>query len=307
MSSSPTVRIATRGSLLARWQAEWVAQELRKLGVEPQIVEVSTEGDRRDKQQIANLGSQGVFTKEIQHAVLDGRADLAVHSFKDLPTAQTPGMVIAAVPHRADPADALVANIASSLDTLPVGARVGTSSVRRRAQLLRLRPDLRIVNIRGNVDTRLAKLDRGSVDALVLAAAGLVRLEHQARIAQRFDPHVFVPAVGQGALAIECREDDSAVHDLVGSLDHGPTRLATHLERSLLKRLRAGCLAPLGAFAECGTGKISFWAVVLSVDGRSRLWFEGSAPAADAEKLAEKAAARLLADGAGRMIAASRE
>lgn len=306
MSFPPTVRIATRGSLLARWQANWVADELRKLKCEPQIVEVSTEGDRRDKQQIANLGSQGVFTKEIQQAVLEGRADVAVHSFKDLPTAETPGMTVAAVPEREDPADALVSNAAMSFSELPSGARIGTSSVRRKAQLLRFRPDLRIVNIRGNVDTRLAKLDRGQVDALVLAAAGLKRLGHASRIAQRFDHEWIVPAVGQGALAIECREEDTAVRELLATLDHEATRLATHVERDVLRRLRGGCLAPIGAHAQCADGTVSFWAVVLSTDGTSRLSFEGSAPLADAGKLARRAAERLLADGAGRLIEGTR-
>lgn len=305
MRSHPTIRIATRRSVLARWQADWVAGQVQDLGGQPEIVAIVTKGDRRDKQQIANLGSQGVFTKEIQQAVLEGMADIAVHSFKDLPTAETPGMVVAAVPEREDAADALVACTAASLEELPEGGRVGTSSVRRRAQLLRLRPDLRIVNIRGNVDTRLAKLDSGKVEALVLAAAGLKRLGYESRISRRFDPELLVPAVGQGALAIECRSDDTATRELLAQINHEPTLVATQVERELLRRLRAGCLAPVGALAEARAASISLWAVVLSSDGRSRLSFEGAASLNEARKLAEAAADRLLADGAARLIAAS--
>ena len=303
MPAPTPIRIATRGSQLARWQADWVADRLRQLRHDSQIVEVSTEGDRRDKQKIANLGTRGVFTKEIQQAVLDGRADIAVHSFKDLPTESTPGMVIAAVGQREDPADALVTTIADSLDGLPAGARVGTSSVRRRAQLLRLRPDLRVADIRGNVDTRLAKLDRGQVDALVLAVAGLARLGHASRVTQRFEPAVLLSAVGQGALAIECREDDGEIRRVLSDLDHMPTRTATYVERLLLTRLRAGCLAPVGALAQWSPTTISLRAVVLSGDGRSRLSFEGVAPSDQPERLARLAADRLLADGAERLIA----
>lgn len=306
MTSRRSIRIATRGSLLARWQADWIADQVQKLGGEPQIVEITTEGDRRDKQQIANLGTQGVFTKEIQQAVLDGRADVAVHSFKDLPTAETPGMVVAAVPPREDPADALVTAVAASLEELPHGARVGTSSVRRRAQLLRLRPDLQIVNVRGNVDTRLAKLDRGEVQALVLATAGLKRLGYESRISQRFDPELLLPAVGQGALAIECRQEDEALRELLAPLNHAPTSLATQVERELLRRLRAGCLAPVGALADLDGQTLALTAVVLSSDGQSRLSFEGLAGAHEPDRLALRAAERLLADGAERLIAASR-
>jgi hydroxymethylbilane synthase len=292
--------------MLARWQAEWVAQRLQLLGADTQLVEVSTVGDRRDTQRIANLGTQGVFTKEIQHALLENRADIAVHSYKDLPTEVTEGVVVAAVAERGDPADALVTHEAHSLDELPEAARVGTSSVRRRAQLLRIRPDLRIVDMRGNVDTRLAKLDSGQVQALVLAASGLRRLGYAARIAQRFDPRRFVCAVGQGALAIECRESDATSRALLAALDHAPTRLATGVERTLLGELRAGCLAPVGAYARSEGRSLMLWAVVLSEDGRSRLSFEGAALLAEGRKLALQAAKTLLHDGAQRLIAASR-
>jgi hydroxymethylbilane synthase len=289
------------------WQAHWVAQRLREAGVPTHVVEVSTEGDRQDKQQIANLTSRGVFTKEVQQAVLDGRADVAVHSFKDLPTEATPGMAIAAVCEREDPSDVLVCRAAASLDDLPAAARVGTSSVRRRAQLLRVRPDLHVVDIRGNVDTRLAKLDRGDFDALLLAAAGMVRLGHGERIAQRLSPKPILPAAGQGALAVECREEDSPLRRTLSALDHGVTRIAIETERSLLALLGAGCLAPVGAYAECRADTIDLWAAVLSPDGKSRLSFEGFAAADQGQQLAERAARRLLDDGAARLIAANRK
>jgi hydroxymethylbilane synthase len=310
MTPNLPIRIATRASQLALWQAEWVGARLQEAGAEIEIVKVSTEGDRRDKQEITSLTAYtpggGVFTKEIQAAVAAGRADLAVHSFKDLPTEPAPGMFFAAVCEREDPADVLVTRAAASLDGLPPRARVGTGSLRRRAQLLRARPDLVVADIRGNVDTRLAKLDRGDFDAIVLAAAGLVRLGYAERIAQRLSPDPLLPAVGQGALAVECREDDRPLQVTLAHLDHLPTRLATRVERTLLARLRAGCLAPVAAWAECCDAMVWLRAAVFSKDGQSRLSFEGVAPADQGERLAQMAADRLLEDGAQRLIAECR-
>lgn len=303
------IRIATRASKLALWQAEWVARKLGEAGAKTHVVRISTVGDRRDKQRIANLASRGVFTKEIQEAVIDGRADLAVHSFKDLPTEPTPGMAIAAVCAREDPADVLVTGLlqkTASLNDLPHAARIGTGSLRRRAQLLRVRPDLRVANIRGNVDTRLAKLDRGDFDAIVLAAAGIKRLGYEDRIRERLSPNPLLPAVGQGALAVECRADDAPLQAILAALDHRPTRLATQTERTVLTRLCAGCLAPVGALAECRESVIILRVAVLSKDGTSRLSFEGISPADQGQQLAHAAAQRLLDDGAARLISESR-
>ncbi len=210
MSNAP-LRLGTRGSKLARWQANWTAARLAELGTPVEIVEITTTGDVDQVHAIAGLGGVGLFTKEIQRAVLEGTVDFAVHSLKDLPTTRVPGLELAAVPQREVVSDALVSNAGRSIDQLPHAARVGTGSLRRRSQLLRLRPDLHMVDIRGNVDTRLRKLDEGMYEAIVLATAGLTRLGLVDRITQQFPPDQLLPAPGQGALGMECRAEDQRV------------------------------------------------------------------------------------------------
>jgi hydroxymethylbilane synthase len=298
MPPSRCIRIGTRGSKLARWQSDWVAGELRARGATVEIVEIATQGDVQQQGAVASLGIQGLFTKEIQAAVLNGRVDLAVHSLKDLPTQQVTGLVYAATPAREDPADALVSNIARSLEELPIAARVGTGSLRRRAQLLNLRPDLQIIGIRGNVDTRLKKLDEGEYDAIVLAAAGLLRLGWGDRIAALLKPPQMLPAPGQGALALECREDDQEVLDLAWQLDDRATRLSTVAERAVLGALHGGCSAPIAAWGRLEGEELVVDARVISLDGRTIHYAQGSATV-----LADERAAMLLADEVGRRVA----
>ncbi len=302
---SPRLRLGTRASPLARWQADWVAGELRKRGVEVELVLISTQGDVKTGP-LGQIGGQGLFTKEIQRALLDRQIDLAVHSLKDLPTADVEGLSLAAVPERESIADVLVCNSAGSLSELPNNARVGTGSLRRRAQLLHQRPDLRMLEIRGNVETRLRKLDEGEYDALVLAQAGLHRLGLDARIAGIIPLAVMLPAVGQGALGIETRADDDSTRQLLAPLNHVATQQAGIAERSLLATLRGGCLAPVGAWGRVEGGTLLLDGVVLSGDGRQRVAASSSGPAASAVEVGRAVAGQLIAQGAEGLIAASR-
>lgn len=275
-----TLRIGTRASQLARWQSDWVADRLRKRGEAIEIVEITTRGDTQQSGPISAIvdapgaasGGQGVFTKELQAALLDGRIDLAVHSLKDLPTVSVDGLALGAVPERAAVADVLISPVARTIDELPQGARVGTGSFRRRAQLLSRRPDLRLGDLRGNLDTRLRKLDDGEHDAILLAEAGLARLGWVERLEGRLEPAEFLPAPGQGALGVECRIDDAATLAAVSPLDHAATHAAVSAERSALRRLEGGCLAALGAWARFERPReLRLSVVVLSEDGARRL------------------------------------
>ncbi|CAK9067831.1 Porphobilinogen deaminase (PBG) (Hydroxymethylbilane synthase) (HMBS) (Pre-uroporphyrinogen synthase) [Durusdinium trenchii] len=309
MTTSKKIRIGTRASALARWQAEWVAAELKsRAGVEVELVPISTAGDRQQQGPIGSIGTQGVFTKEIQKALLDDRVDVAVHSLKDLPTDQVEGLMLGAVPPRESPGDALVCREKQTLDDLPVGAVVGTGSPRRRAQLLNLRPDLSVKDVRGNVDTRLRKLDDGEYDALVLAKAGLVRLELDDRISYVLASEQFLSAIGQGALGIEIREGDAETLEAVAHLNDSATFAAVAAERALLAHLRGGCLAPVAALAEPNDdGTLHLRAVVLSNDGSQRLDASQTAPTEDAVQLGREVAEALLAQGAAKLIAAARD
>jgi hydroxymethylbilane synthase len=278
--------IGSRGSQLALWQARWVASRFLDLGEETRIEIIKTTGDRVQDVPLGQAGSKGLFTKEIEEALLMGSIDLAVHSLKDVPTALPDGLALAAIPERADVRDALVG---STLASLRQGAKVGTGSLRRAAQLRALRPDLEVVDIRGNVDTRLRKLDEGQYEAIVLASAGLTRLGWANRIQHYFSPGEIVPAVGQGALAIETHESK---RHLAARLNHEPTQLAVRAERALLAAMGGGCQVPIGAFAECGT----LQAVVASADGRRLI--RGQGTGADPEALGQKVAAELFSQGA---------
>src|SRR5205807_859646 len=262
------LRAATRASALARLQTDLVAAALGE-PVEPVVVQ--TTGDRRTDVAIWEMGGQGVFVKEVQAAVLDGRADLAVHSAKDLPSSSPEGLVIAAVPERDDPRDALVG---STLEGLPVGARVGTGSVRRRAQLAWARPDLTFAGLRGNIDTRLAKASE--FDAIVVAAAALRRLERTFVIDEVLDPSIVLPQVGQGALAVECRADDAPVRQALARIDHRASRLALEAERAYLREIGEGCQLPVGALATVGNGeRLTLTGMIASLDGHTLLRHTG--------------------------------
>jgi hydroxymethylbilane synthase len=326
----PSLRLGARASALARWQAEWVAAQLRELGVDVELVPISTVGDRQQGA-IETIGGQGVFTKEIQRALLDDRIDLAVHSLKDLPTGAVAGLSLAAVPHRAPPHDALVLNKgvgslclasdsclqaenATNKDSRPLcfrqlspAATIGTGSLRRRAQLLHVRPDLQMKDVRGNVDTRLRKLHDGQCDALVLAEAGLRRLGLAEQIACVLPLQIMLPAVGQGALALETRDDDDATRALVAPLDHAPTHAAVSAERQMLLVLQGGCLAPVAALGCVQGEQLTLTGRVMSHDGVRLLEAGETAAISDALQLGRRVAEALLAQGAGELIAAARK
>jgi hydroxymethylbilane synthase len=294
------LRIATRRSRLALWQAEHVAARLVALhpGLVVSLVPIVTEGDRIQDRSLAAVGGKGLFIKELENALQEGAADLAVHSMKDLPGRLPPGFVVAAALERGDARDALVSGAHESLAALPRGARVGTSSPRRECQLRRLRPDLEIVALRGNVDTRLGKLDAGEFDAAVLAAAGLERLGFQSRIRVRLPPREMLPAVGQGVVGIECAADREDVLGLVHALEHGPTRLALDAERAFAAGLGASCRSPVAAHATIEDGILRLAGLVGSTDGAVVFADEVAGPAADAARLGAGLASRLVAAGA---------
>ena len=300
------LRIGTRGSPLALWQARHVADRLRPLArpCPVELVEIETTGDVVRDRPLSQIGGDGLFTKEIQRALLDGRAEVAVHSLKDLPTTPVPELVLGAVPRRGPSGDAFVSHRHAHFDTLPPRAVVGTSSLRRRAQALHRRPDLRLVDVRGNVGTRLRKLDDDGLDALILAQAGLERLGLADQITEILDPEWMLPAVGQGALGLECRADDAAARALLAALDDAPTRAAVVAERALLRGLGGGCLVPIGAAAAVTDGWLTLRAAVLPPDGSARVAGEDAGPAADAEAVGRRLAEALLAQGARKLLAA---
>jgi hydroxymethylbilane synthase len=300
--STAALRLGTRGSKLARWQADWTAAQLTQRGTAVEVIEITTAGDADQSQGVSAIGGVGLFTKEIQRAVLEGSIDFAVHSLKDLPTTPVPGLELAAVPTREVAHDALVSNIATSIAQLPHAARVGTSSLRRRSQLLRNRPDLEMVDIRGNVDTRLGKLDDGVYDGLVLAAAGLVRLGFGDRITQQLPLEEMLPAPGQGALGIECRGEDDRVLSALAQLNDPHTLAAVTAERAVLARVEGGCLAAIGAYGIVAEGEVHLSAVILSDDGRERLFAAGRDAVAEAESLGNRVGDDLLAQGGARLV-----
>jgi len=299
------LRIATRASALAVAQSKLVAAAVeRALGVRTELELVRTSGDRIQDTPLAALGGKGLFVKELEEALLAGRADLAVHSAKDLPALLAPGTALAAFPERADARDALVgARRGARLADLARGARVGTGSLRRRAQLLAVRPDLEIVPLRGNVDTRLRKLETEGLDAIVLACAGLERLGLAARIDERIDPRDVLPAVGQGTLALQTRAGAALAADLA-ALDHGPTRAATLAERAFLERLAGDCNVPLAAEARLQGEEIALAGLLASPDGARVLRAEARAPRARPEEAGARAAQAILDAGGGEILAA---
>jgi hydroxymethylbilane synthase len=294
------IRIGTRASVLALAQARSVATALGQAEVE--IVPMRTEGDRLADVRLAVVGGKGLFVREIEDALLRGDIDAAVHSLKDLPAGQPPGLTLAAFPAREDARDVLVARRAATLDTLAPGARIGTSSPRRRALLLSMRPDLVVEPIRGNVDTRLRKLAAGAFDAVVLAAAGLRRLALAPEHYQPLDPDVFVPAVGQGIIAVEARDDDEATLARLSRVDEPATRACALAERACLARLGASCNTPMAAHARLDGATLHMTAIVASEDGRTVLRSSAEAPAMDAARLGRDLASVLLDRGAAAII-----
>lgn len=312
--TSPQVplRLGTRASPLAQWQADWVTARLEAPGAAVERVLIATSGDRNRTDSIANVGIVGAFTKEIQRALLDRRIDVAVHSIKDLPTEPTPGLILAAIPERGLCGDVLVTLDGRTLAELPIGARVGTGSLRRRAHLWHVRPDLTMEDIRGNVDTRLRKLQEGQYDALVLAEAGLARLGLAEGMTRPIDFATLLPAVGQGALGVETRADEDATANpalaAVAHLDHRATKCCVLAEREMLAALCAGCLAPVGGSARvAGDGTLVLAASVLSFDGRQKLTAEVSGQLEDYAMLGKRAAAELIGQGADALIREARE
>jgi hydroxymethylbilane synthase len=300
------VRIGTRSSQLALWQANHVADRLRALTSRPvDLVHIQTEGDRDQSASLAHIGGRGVFTKEIQRAVLDGRVDVAVHSLKDLPTEPVPGLALAAVPARGPTGDVLVTPQLRHFDELPRGATVATGSLRRRAMLQHRRPDLVLADTRGNVDTRLRKLRKHGYDSLVLAEAGLERLGLTEFIAERLDPTWMLPAVGQGALGLECRADDDETRRLLAQLDDGLTRRAVEAERALLRHLGVGCQVPLGAHGRVVGDRLELRAAVLAQDGSQRIDGRIEGAGDTAEQLGRELAERLRTLGAGELLQSS--
>ncbi len=299
-----TLRVATRASDLALAQARWVAARIeRLLGVGTELVKVTTSGDRLQHVKLAEVGGKGLFVKEIEEALCEGRADVAVHSAKDLPAALAPGLVLAAFPERADPRDALVTRApGGSLETLPRGARVGTGSVRRGAQLRARRPDLVIVPLRGNVPTRLRKLESENLDAVMLACAGLDRLGLGDRISQRIPVEMLLPALGQGTLALEARAGEGVARDLA-LLDDVTAATTLAAERAFLGCLQGDCNVPLAGLAQIEAGRVRLRGLVAREDGSELVWGEAEADASAPAAAGEAAAQRVLAAGGATLLA----
>ncbi len=300
------LRIATRKSPLALWQAEHVADRLRAAhpGLAVELVGMTTRGDKILDSPLAKVGGKGLFVKELEQGMIEGQADIAVHSMKDVPVEFPAGLHLSVILQREDPRDAFVSNRFDGLDALPEGARVGTSSLRRQVQLRERRPDLEILNLRGNVNTRLAKLDSGEYDAILLACAGLIRLGFGERIANYLTPEESLPAIGQGAIGIECREDDTRVNDLIAVLDDADTHCRVSAERAMNARLNGGCQVPIAGFAELGEERLVLRGLVGRPDGSLVLRAEGEADRSEAEELGRRVAEELLAQGAGPILEA---
>lgn len=298
--------IGTRQSLLAMWQSNYIAGRLREEypGCEVTLKKIVTKGDRILDVPLAKIGGKGLFTKEIEQELLDGTIDLAVHSLKDMPTVLPEGLCLTAITERASAGDAFVSNKYNRIEELPEGSVLGTSSLRRRAQLLARRPDLKIVDLRGNVDTRLKKLDEGQMDAIILAAAGLTRLGHADRIKEIIPQNYCLPAVGQGALAIECRTDNFKVRQMLDFLNDTATKQATDAERAFLGLLEGGCQVPIGVHAEVNEGRIAMEAVIASLDGSTVLRDTAEGNAADAVTLGRTLGQKMLDNGGREILAA---
>ncbi len=299
-----TVRLATRKSPLALWQAEYVAKRLKEFhpGLEVELHPMSTRGDKLLDAPLAKFGGKGLFIKELETALMEERADIAVHSMKDVPVELPPGMHIPVITERGDPRDALVSLHGAGLDELAPGSRVGTSSLRRRCQLLVLRADLELINARGGVHTRLAKLDDGEFDALILANIGLCRLGLEGRITENLEPERMLPSVGQGALGIECRIGDESTESLIAALNDKDSAIRSRAERAMNHRLQGGCQAPVAGYAELTGSSLRLRGLVASTDGAEILLEEASGGVGAPEALGYSVADALLARGADRLL-----
>jgi len=298
--SQQKLRIATRKSPLALWQAEHVAAVLRRIhpGLEVELAAMSTRGDKILDTPLAKIGGKGLFVKELEQGMMDGSADLAVHSMKDVPVELPEGLHLAVIMEREDPRDAFVSNNHADVGALPQGAVVGTASLRRECQLRERRPDLRIETLRGNVNTRLGRLDEGRFDAIILASAGLKRLGFEQRIRTILPPEQSLPSIGQGALGIECRSDDARVNELIAPLNDPDTAVCLTAERALNRRLEGGCQVPIAGYAVLEGEEVYLRGLVGEPDGSRVIRAEGRAPAAEAEVLGIRIAEELLANGA---------
>jgi hydroxymethylbilane synthase len=300
-----SLRIATRNSPLAMWQAENVKARLESLhpGLQVELIGFTTRGDKILDTPLARIGGKGLFVKELEQAMLDGRADIAVHSMKDVPMEFPEGLELGVICEREDPRDALVAATISSIDDLPEGCRVGTSSLRRQSQLLHRRPDLEVISLRGNVQTRLKKLDQGDYDAIILAAAGLIRLGLEDRIQQAIPDSWLLPAAGQGAMGIELRADDNKVVELLQPLEHRETSLCVRAERAMNRHLQGGCQVPIAGFAEIENEQISMRGLVGSLNGETLYTAAHSGSGDDPETIGINVAKDLLQQGADKVLA----
>ncbi|WP_444996497.1 hydroxymethylbilane synthase [Aliikangiella sp. IMCC44359] len=298
------IRIATRKSPLALWQAEFVKAELERFHpeLEVELVPMSTKGDKILDTPLAKIGGKGLFVKELEVAMLEGRADIAVHSMKDVPMEFPDGLGLPVICQREDPLDAFVSNNYQTIDKLPAGAIVGTSSLRRQCQLKAYRPDLKIADLRGNLGTRLGKLDEGQYDAIILATAGLLRLKMPSRIAQKIPADFILPAGGQGAVGIECRLDDTVTQKLLAPLNHTETAIRVSAERAVNNRLQGGCQVPIGAFSQIKNDQIIIDALVGSMDGKHIIQRQVNGPIDQAEALGVQIAEQLLAAGADKIL-----
>ncbi len=294
------IRIGTRGSALALWQAEWVKSELEKKypGTAVSLTKIKTTGDKILDVPLAKVGGKGLFVKEIEEAMLANEIDIAVHSMKDVPTFFPDGLHLSCITKREDPRDALFSRNKIAFKDLPQGANIGTSSLRRQAQLMNIRPDFVIHQLRGNVDTRLRKLKEGQYDAIILAAAGVKRLGLAENITELIAPEISLPAIGQGALGIECRVDDRELNDMITFFNHADTRVAVTGERALLRRLEGGCQVPIACYGEVWGGNLHLTGLVGSVDGKRIIKDNISGPGDHAEKLGVTLAEKLLKEGA---------
>ena len=306
MSSITKLRIATRKSQLAMWQAEYVRDRLvaAHSGLEVELVPLSTKGDKILDTPLSKIGGKGLFVKELEDAMLDGRADIAVHSMKDVPMHFPEGLGLSVILEGAAPPDAFVSNHYNSIDELPEGARIGTASLRRGLQIREARPDLQILNLRGNVQTRLGKLDDGEFDAIILATSGLQRLGLDARIAQALPPEICLPACGQGALGIECRLHDPELIALLAPLDDQDTATRVRAERAMNTRLEGGCQVPIAGFALLEDGQLWLRGLVAEENGKQVLRAEGRAPRERGAELGVEIAEQLLAQGADEILKA---
>lgn len=302
-----TLVVGTRRSELALTQTNWVIERLQELEPDLKIrsEKIVTKGDRILNVTLSKVGGKGLFVKEIEQALLDGKIDLAVHSMKDMPSEMAPGLVIGSIPKREIPTDALLSRDKKTLDELPSGAVVGTSSLRRQAQILAYRPDLKVEPVRGNLETRIRKMQEGQFDAIILATSGLKRMDWENKICQELSPDIMLPAVGQGALAIQCREDDKVLLALLKRLNHDETMKAVYAERAFLHAFQGGCHMPIAAYATLDQDDIHLTGLVAHPDGTTVI--KKSSTGKDAEKLGKDLAELLKEEGAGQLLETVRE